>query len=453
MDHKKYNFDVEVLPMKIERISVHGFKNIYSTKLKFSKILALISLNNFGKSNLLNAIDFGIDFISSESKKSMMRWVPGIPLNNRLADDDFEFELEMTTDDSELGKVWVIYGYQFRWVKNDDSGAHIVKEWLKVKKEDKGQKYAKFIIRDGESAKYKRVDSGRCDYPIKIDQHELVINKLQAFDNLFFAQIIEKINEISVHIERHLDADPAYQPSFLVRSDWDVLQNDALENLKLDSLESLPRAIYYLEQSKDTSDKYELLMNAYQRLFPQIDEIEAVRATLTDDIKNKIPDIVPYKVANEIFALFVTDKNLNQPLNFEYMSDGAKRILLLLTCIILSDYNNLSLVAIEEPENCIHPSLLQHLLDTINQLSDSCRVLITSHSPYLLQYIDLQDIYVGMPSNDGVAQFVSVSPSNRKQLLKNALEEKKSIGEYLFDLMSGSQEDFDELIGYLECDE
>lgn len=438
-------WDTEVNAMKIERITVHGFRNIDNTTMHFSKIQSLISLNSFGKSNLLTAIDFGIRFISNDSKKTMMHWIPGVPLNRQLAQEDFKFELEMTTDtDSALDKVWVTYGFQFRWIKSDKSGGNINSEWLKVKRDEKGQKYGQFIYRNGNKAKYKRVDSGRCDYPINIEPDELVINKLNAYDNLFFIDIVKKINKLSAHIERHLDAEPAYEPDPFVRTDWEALQ--------IDNLENLPRAIFHLKEDPRTIGKYDLLINSYRQLFPQIDEVEVMRATLKGEIKHNIPEDLPLRLTNELYALFVTDKNLNQPINFENMSDGAKRILLLLTCVILADHNKISLVAIEEPENCIHPSLLQHLLETIDQLTETCRILVTSHSPYLIQYLDPSNIYVGVPSDNGVARFVTFRSSSKKALEKDAAEARESMGDYIFDLMSGSEDDVNELIKYLESD-
>ena len=261
---------------------------------------------------------------------------------------------------------------------------------------------------------------------------------------MFFIDILNKINKLSVHIERHLDAEPAYQPDPFVRTDREALQ--------IDNLENLPRAIYHLKKDPATVDKYELLINSYKQLFPQIEKIEVARATLKGEIEHNIPENLPLKVTNEVFALFVMDKNLNQSINFENMSDGAKRILLLLACIILSDHNKLSLVAIEEPENCIHPNLLQHLLEIVDQITEDCRVLVTSHSPYLIQYLDPSNIYVGLPSDNGVARFFAINSSCKRALEKDAAEARESIGDYIFDLMSGPEEDINELIKYLECD-
>lgn len=429
--------------MKIEKINVHGFRNIKNTALRFDKILALVSLNSYGKSNLLSAIGFGIRFISSDSKSRMMRWVPGVPLNRKLAGEDFKFELEMTTTDSNLGKLWIIYGYQFKWIRDDDTGVRIISEWLKVKKDKKGQKYSQYIIRENQKAKFKKAESGRCDHKLTVDSSELVINKLQAYDSLFFLDLVKKINNLSAHIERHLDAGVAYRPDPIIRTD--------LEALQIGNLNNLPRVLFNLKDQ--APNKYELLINSYNKLFPQIDNLEVAQANYNGNFEITIPDDVPLRVANEIYVLRVTDRNLNQPIDFQAMSDGAKRVLLLLTCIILSDINNFSLIEIEEPDNCIHPLLLEQLLSIMTQITGDCRILITSHSPYLIKYLNLSNLYLGLPSSDGLAKFSSVSSSCEKALIRDARDNRQTIGDYIFELISGSEDDIIELSKYLECDD
>ena len=109
------------------------------------------------------------------------------------------------------------------------------------------------------------------------------------------------------------------------------------------------------------------MVNAYRQLFPQIKEI-IVKQLEVPELKEKLPDDIPFKLSNEIYVLFVMDENLNQPIGFQEMSDGAKRIFLLLTNMVLADINNIALLGIEEPENSIYPSLLQDYLRILSQL-------------------------------------------------------------------------------------
>ena len=47
------------------------------------------------------------------------------------------------------------------------------------------------------------------------------------------------------------------------------------------------------------------------------------------------------------------------------MSDGAKRVFMILTKIIVSSVSNVSLIAIEEPENSVHPGLFKAYMQSL----------------------------------------------------------------------------------------
>lgn len=44
--------------MEVKNITIGGFKNLAKTKIELNKITALVSPNNYGKSNFLLAINF-----------------------------------------------------------------------------------------------------------------------------------------------------------------------------------------------------------------------------------------------------------------------------------------------------------------------------------------------------------------------------------------------------------
>ncbi len=69
--------------MKIQAVLIDGFKNLSNVKISFDNITALVALNNFGKSNVLSGIDFGLAFIKAtiEDKKEMMANSNLIPIN------------------------------------------------------------------------------------------------------------------------------------------------------------------------------------------------------------------------------------------------------------------------------------------------------------------------------------------------------------------------------------
>ena len=60
--------------MKLIKVEIDGYRNVDKASISFSGITTLVSVNSYGKSNLMNAIDFAASFISADStiKKKMM---------------------------------------------------------------------------------------------------------------------------------------------------------------------------------------------------------------------------------------------------------------------------------------------------------------------------------------------------------------------------------------------
>ena len=81
---------------------------------------------------------------------------------------------------------------------------------------------------------------------------------------------------------------------------------------------------------------------------------------------------------------------------------------------------------------------------------ENSSVLLTSHSPYLIQYLKPESIYIGVPNNEGIAQFKRIHHSKVKKLIQNARSLDISIGEYIFELMSSDEDASIILNSYLE---
>ncbi len=185
--------------MKIKAVVIDGFKNLSNVKITFDNITALVALNNFGKSNVLSGIDFGLTFIKApiDDKVEMMANTNLIPINQSMKGRNYKFDVEVLTVDK--GKDFRIqYGYEFSWKCDEDEEPEIVNEYLKMKLDEKGQKYTQLINRTKESALYKSSETGRCSSKLKIEASELVVNKLRAYDELYYEIIIKKLNGMTV---------------------------------------------------------------------------------------------------------------------------------------------------------------------------------------------------------------------------------------------------------------
>lgn len=425
--------------MKIQAVLIDGFKNLSNVRISFDNITALVALNNFGKSNVLSGIDFGLAFIKAtiEDKKEMMANSNLIPINSNMLGRNYKYEMEVLTDFE--GQEYVAqYGFEFEWKNTEDAEPVIVAESLKIKLNEKGQKYTQLISRTLDSAMYKSSETGRCSSKIKVENTELVANKLRAYDDLYYLDVIKKLNSMKIYMENNLDAKSFYQPDPIVRKGF---ENEMI------NADNLPRIIYNLKEQNEA--KFDLLKDVYSQLFPDIEDVIVKKIKINAADNEQFPDDVPFVFTNHIHVLFVKDKNLANPINFAAMSDGAKRVFMILTKIIVSSVSNVSLIAIEEPENSVHPGLFQAYIRIISQLLDDCKVIITSHSPYIISYLEPAWIHVGINKIAGVAEFFSFKKTGQKQLQQDAIQLNMSMGDYLFSLLSDAD---DSVSDYLECD-
>ncbi len=185
-----------------------------------------------------------------------------------------------------------------------------------------------------------------------------------------------------------------------------------------------------------------------------IEDVKANLMDVLDDVEKRaqvsLDGKIDFTLKDKVYSMYVQDVNLNQPININSMSDGARRVFLMLTITVIAELEGISLIAIEEPENSVHPGLLQSYLSVLAQLAGNCRILIASHSPYIVQYVNTEDIYIGKPNSDGLADFARVKSAKVNALLRDSINEGMSVGDYIFDLLSGGEDDAAVLCGYLE---
>jgi predicted ATPase len=104
------------------------------------------------------------------------------------------------------------------------------------------------------------------------------------------------------------------------------------------------------------------------------------------------------------------------------MSDGTLRSLGVLVALFQKQENgagrSLSLVGIEEPEVALHPAAARLLLDALGEAAESRQVIVTTHSPDLLDSNDIDNdcILAVQMGDDGATQIGPVDDAGRKVL-------------------------------------
>ncbi len=93
------------------------------------------------------------------------------------------------------------------------------------------------------------------------------------------------------------------------------------------------------------------------------------------------------------FGLVLIETGLNKPVNLDSLSDGTLRFLILLS--ILFNPERGKIICLDEPETSLHPDMIALLSDIVRASNnEGTQVLISTHSPMLLNMFDLDQVFV-----------------------------------------------------------
>ena len=136
---------------------------------------------------------------------------------------------------------------------------------------------------------------------------------------------------------------------------------------------------------------------------------------------SEVEEIIPH-IEDVNVEIWIKVKDLGEPLKPYNISDGTLRLLAVITAL----YGGFSLVVLEEPENCIHPYLLQTLMQLARD--SPSQVIITTHSPYLLDHVKPEEVHI--VEKVGLETKVKkLSKSDEVATVKKFLEEGGTLGE------------------------
>ncbi|QWV94884.1 AAA family ATPase [Geomonas oryzisoli] len=115
-------------------------------------------------------------------------------------------------------------------------------------------------------------------------------------------------------------------------------------------------------------------------------------------VKDAMKEVVPWLenihvgyLHTKALGLFFKEENINRPWTVEDISDGTIQTLAMLVSTV--DPRS-TLLFIEEPENSVHPWIIRKLIMRLRSLSEKKTVIITSHSPVLIDLINPSEAWI-----------------------------------------------------------
>ncbi len=407
--------------MIIDSFIIEGFSNIKHIRLDVGKINALIAPNGYGKSNVLNAISFGLMYLNAnEETKGQMLRSRFLPINVSIEEKKFHFEI--------LGRLQregrtelVQYGYECQWAEGTIPG-YVLSEWLKIKTEGE-QRYRQLINRqDGYYSMIVPSAMGRCNKPFAATPQQLSLPMI-ANGGLFLSDLAKEICSISIPNLQTLDNPESY------------FSIDGGNGIAMLGGMTLSEYIYRMKETD--ADSFSILSDGIKQLISGVVSFEPDEITLSDG-------------RSKVYDIRIQEEFNSQPTSIRLLSSGSKRMIFLFTLCMAAQKQDIPMIMVEEPENSVHPKLMENLLLTIQAYASNTKILMTSHSPYLMRYMQPEQMYFGLPMHDGLAHFAKVNPSKLKYLYKYAGDMELTFGEFMFDFMLDIENDNEKLASFFK---
>lgn len=346
----------------IRRIWIEHYKSLSKIALTLRPVSVLVGSNSTGKSNFIDAIGFvrdavvhGLDHAVSERHgiDSIIQWSPTRPFN---LDVTISYETE--------------YG----------SGHYSIKLSSKARQPVILDEYGAWqSSNEMETASFRRTKddvvfhglSGRNPEEVKrfakrVPEDDLLIRTLKLIPygaSAPFRNLNRAISDFRVY---NIYPNTIRNP-----------QKSSNEHELSSSGDNLNSVLKQMVASKSATSRenYQEILASMARIIPNLDRV-----------------LVRY-ISGLLWPTFEVREpgGRGHQFNVSQVSDGALRFLGILTA--LYQPRPPRVIAIEEPEQNIHPGALSLLAEAFKDISARTQIITTTHSPHMLDFFDVEDLF------------------------------------------------------------
>ena len=156
--------------------------------------------------------------------------------------------------------------------------------------------------------------------------------------------------------------------------------------------------------------RFDAIEDEFCKVIPGYSRLQILPANAT--FKTRQPDGLPSWKAGPGMELWFVEKKRSRSVRATQASDGA---LIFLAMLALKHVPKPpSVILLEEPENSIHPQRLQDVVRIMREIAaDGPQVIMASHSPYLLDYLEPEEVTVFTRDDTGAAHCLRMSDSEK----------------------------------------
>ncbi|CAN5583433.1 AAA family ATPase [soil metagenome] len=361
-------------PPFVSRVRIQNYKSIRSCDVTLGSLAVLVGPNGAGKSNFLDALRFTADALSTTLDLAL-RDRGGINEVRRRAwghPNHFAVRFDLNLPDGSTGS------YAFQVGSASGGGFRVNDEECVVRPNRIGAEVARYRVKKG-----KLTTTLEERLPAVAEDRLFLVSasNLPAFRPLFDSLTTMGFYNLSPAAIR-----PPQSPDAgtLLRRDGGNLAS-VLGHLAQHNQPALDRVVEYLRQVAPGVE------GVSKRSVGPMESIE---------FKQRVPgrkDPWAFSSAN--------------------MSDGTLRGLGVLVALLQANGRPPTLIGIEEPEVALHPAAVGVLVDAIRDASQHTQVIITSHSPDLLDRPDLDgESLLAVVADEGVTIIGGLNDVGREVL-------------------------------------
>jgi predicted ATPase len=150
-----------------------------------------------------------------------------------------------------------------------------------------------------------------------------------------------------------------------------------------------------------------------------LDERLIIGDYLLPKLQEVYPDVVKLNTTVKAGRIYITltEKGYRTVTLQPRISDGILRLIAILSVLYQDDPP--PLICLEEPENGFHPDVLRVIAKALREASERTQIIVTTHSPDLLGYMNPEDVVVCERGRKGGTQLSRLSSEVLGEWLKD----------------------------------